>query len=228
MQGGQGEFVDPANFWPEAGEEPDGWRATLADMSDDTVIRQITDSWRRIEAWLEHHAPVTHAALGSGATQEEIDAAEAALGIAVPVELRTLWGLVSGGSTGGYGLFLGNAMLIGLDEVAEVYRSKMREQADEEEADIVWNSAWVPVFSSNCHDTVSGTYLNTETGLLWNWTKFAHQPPDDDEQDSVVTYLEKLADYLEYPDMAPDRPGTVEGALAWRSFVGEDESWRPA
>ncbi|MEU6064975.1 MULTISPECIES: SMI1/KNR4 family protein [Streptomyces] len=72
-------------------------------MTEEIAARQVTDAWGRIEAWLRDHAPVTHAALGPGASAEEIAAVEAALGLAVPVELRTLWGLVSGDNVNGGG-----------------------------------------------------------------------------------------------------------------------------
>ncbi|MGV9563916.1 SMI1/KNR4 family protein [Streptomyces sp. NPDC003480] len=208
-------------------------------MTEETAARQITDAWRRIERWLGEHAPATYAALGPGASDEQIAAVDAALGLVVPVELRTLWGLVSGGNVDGSGPWQGNAALLSLDEVVNHYRSQMVAQAGFDagyevpgvpgEGDvIVWQPGWIPVFSSSAYDTLYGTYLDAGTGLLWRWTRETYVPPGpDDPQDSLVTCLEGLADALEYPALAQDRPGLLDGALVWESAAYGDEDWRP-
>lgn len=208
-------------------------------MTEETAARQVTDAWRRIEGWLGEHAPATHAALGPGASAEQIATAETALGLVVPVELRTLWGLVSGGNVDGSGPWQGNAALLGLDEVVNHYRSQMQAQAEFDtryevpgvpgEGDvIVWQPGWIPVFSSSAYDTLYGTYLDIGTGLLWRWTRETYVPPGpDDPQDSLVTYLEGLADALEYPALAQDPPGLLDGALVWKSGAYGDDDWRP-
>ncbi|MGW7410642.1 SMI1/KNR4 family protein [Streptomyces sp. NPDC054833] len=209
-------------------------------MTDEIAVRQVTEAWQRIETWLRRHAPATHAALGPGARREEIDAVEATLGFAVPVELRTLWSLVSGGVVDDRGFWGDHDVLIPLDEVVETYQRQMRWQAEEEatydtpgvpgEGDAVfWQRPWIPVFSLGPHDTMYGTYLNAETGLMWKWTREVFWPPtDDDPQESLVTHLEKLADALEYPDLADDKAGLVNGALVWKRQAYADEDWHAA
>ncbi|MDN3259194.1 SMI1/KNR4 family protein [Streptomyces sp. CSDS2] len=208
------------------------------------AARQVTDAWRRIEAWLGEHAPVSHAALGPGAGAEEIAAVEAALGFAVPVELRTLWGLVSGGNVNGGGFWLGNRSLLRLDDVVAVYRRMMVLQTQAErryptpgvpgEDDIVvWQRPWIPVFSCGEHDTVLGTYLDSGSGLMWHWSKYAYVLPDGTEpQHSVVTCLEEIADSLETPALATEgTAGLLDGRLVWLDeSLTEDERrrWHPA
>ncbi|MFE0512641.1 SMI1/KNR4 family protein [Streptomyces sp. NPDC058964] len=212
-------------------------------MTEEMAARQVTDAWRRIEAWLREHAPVTHAALGPGASAEEIAAVEAALGVAVPAELRTLWGLVSGGNVCGGGFWLDNRSLMRLDDVIEVYRRKMEFQAETEqeyatpgvpgEEDIVvWQRPWIPVFSFGEEDTVLGTYLDSASGLMWHWSKYEYLLPDGTKpQHSMVTYLEEIADSLETPALATGgTPGLLDGRLVWLdSSLDEDEQrrWRP-
>ncbi|MFD7169752.1 SMI1/KNR4 family protein [Streptomyces violascens] len=207
-------------------------------MTDDITGRQVTDAWRRIEGWLREHAPATYAALGPGADDEQINAVENALGFAVPVELRMLWGLVSGGNVKGRGPWRDNNNLISLDEVIGHYRLKLKIQADldenhekfarlEEDRAIAWQRLWIPVFSTRVYDTSHGAFLDAGNGLMWKWTRYAYIPPTDkDPQDSIVTYMEDLADALEYPALAEDTPGLVEGALVWRSCVRAGEDWR--
>jgi len=48
----------------------------------------IGDSWNRIEAWLAQHAPATFAGLEAPAAPEAIEAAETAVGMPFPDELR--------------------------------------------------------------------------------------------------------------------------------------------
>ncbi|MFI6469835.1 SMI1/KNR4 family protein [Streptomyces sp. NPDC050516] len=178
-------------------------------MTDDITGRQVPDAWPRIEGWLREHAPATYAALRPRATQEQINAVEHALGFAVPVELRTLWGLVSGGNVKGRGPWRDNRALMDLDQVIRQYRLKMEIQAGlnedhekfarlEEDRAIAWQRLWIPVFSFGADDTVHGTFLDAGNGLMWKWTREAYIPPsDNDPQDSIVTYLEDLADALE-------------------------------
>ncbi|MEU6067500.1 MULTISPECIES: SMI1/KNR4 family protein [Streptomyces] len=212
-------------------------------MTEDIAARQVTDAWRRIEAWLREHAPVTHAALGPGASTEEITGVEAALGFALPVELRTLWGLVSGGNVNGSGFWLDNRALMRPEDVMFVYRLKMDIQRDLDaeydtpgvpgEDDIIaWQPGWIPVFSKGEHNSVYGTFLDSESGLLGHWDKYPYEPPGDDEpQNSIVTYLEEMADSLEMPTLATQTtPGLLDGRLVWEChYLDEDEQrrWRP-
>ncbi|MFD0392861.1 hypothetical protein ACFQ3Z_09525 [Streptomyces nogalater] len=114
-----------------------------------------------------------------------------------------------------------------LDDVVEVYRGKMRLQAEKErrypapgdpgeDGIVVWRP-WIPVFSCGEHDTVLGTYLDSGSGLMWHWSKYEYLLPDGTEpQHSVVTFLEEIADSLENPALATEgTPGLLDGLLVW-------------
>ncbi|MEU6772543.1 SMI1/KNR4 family protein [Streptomyces sp. NPDC046759] len=209
-------------------------------MSDETAVRQVTDAWARIEGWLRENAPVTHAALGPGASEGEIAAVEEGLGFAVPVELRTLWTLVSGGTVQGRGPWPEGDVLMRLDDVVSQYRLKreLQQELDDKAGTAavlddgsprVWGKTWIPVFSSREYDSAYGTFLNAETGLLWRWDTFEYEPPrHDDVQHSIVTLLEEIADSLETPGLATEfRPGLLDGRLVWLGQrMNEDEQRR--
>lgn len=54
--------------------------------------------WDRIEAWLKHYAPEEFSCLQPGATDQDIQEAETALGMTFPEEVRALYRLHNGGA----------------------------------------------------------------------------------------------------------------------------------
>ncbi|WP_037640179.1 hypothetical protein [Streptomyces bicolor] len=210
-----------------------------ADPATDAItVREIADAWYRITAWLRRNAPDSHAALRAGAGAAAMAALEAELGTPIPLELRVLWSLTAGddGVDGG-GCLPGNNALMRLDDVAAVHRLQMGFQAHEDtlnarrpedERITAWKATWIPVVALGPADSVSGLYLDAETGYLGRWSRFNDDPAD--ELDTLVTYLEEAADMLEAPALATrDRPGLVDGALVWLSRVdpAREGRWQP-
>ncbi|MFB6603345.1 hypothetical protein [Streptomyces noursei] len=75
-------------------------------LEDAVQARQATEAWQRIESWLRRHAPTTHAALKSVASEAQLAALEAVLGVRIPVPLRVLWRQCAGSrDVRGAGLF---------------------------------------------------------------------------------------------------------------------------
>ncbi|WP_221354254.1 SMI1/KNR4 family protein [Streptomyces beigongshangae] len=217
----------------QSGDRPGGPAAATA-----VTVREVTDAWRRITGRLEHHAPVSYAALRPGAGPASIAALEDALGIPVPVELHVLWLLTAGDEGGnGWGCLPGNKALMTLEAVAAAYRLKMDAQAHEdtlnagrpeEEQITVWKATWIPVVSLGPADSTSGLYLDVESGHLGRWSRYNEGPGE--VLDTLVTYLEEAADLLEAPDLATgDRPGLIDGALVWLSSIdpAQEDRWRP-
>ncbi|MEV7192655.1 SMI1/KNR4 family protein [Streptomyces sp. NPDC093510] len=172
--------------------------------------------------WLAEYAPPSYAALEPGATDDEIVALEEALGVSVPQELKALW-LLSAGEAGvaGSGLMLGDWALMPLDAVIEVHRMWMRLQEQDGENDTVgedalalWKPSWIPFCSLNPDDTLYGLYLDSETGEVCKWTRFAER---EREYESLPAYLELMAVSLEAPlaGAGPEKPGMMDGALVW-------------
>ncbi|MGW0841541.1 hypothetical protein ACWD26_15495 [Streptomyces sp. NPDC002787] len=220
-------------------QEEEREKERLADPAADAIIvRGVADAWHRITRWLRRNAPDSYAALRAGAGPAAIAALESDLGVRIPVELRVLWMLTAGDDgADGRGCLPGNRALMTLDAVTAVHRLKTDSQADqetrnagrpEEERITVWKPAWIPVVALGPADNTSGLYLDTTTGHLGRWSRYAEAP--DDELDTLVTYLEEAADMLEAPALATrDRPGLVDGTLVWGSSVdaAREERWRP-
>lgn len=209
-----------------------------ASGSEEVTGREITDAWQRITRWLQHHAPDSHAALRAGASPATITALEGDLGIRIPADLRTLWLLTAGDDgVNGAGCLPGNQALMSLDAVADFYRQQLDFQAHQDTLNArrpeydritVWKPTWIPVVSYGPVDRTSGCYVDAATGYLGRWSRYNEGPGD--ELDTLVTYLEDVADMLEAPALATrDKPGLVGAALVWGSRLdsAQEERWQP-
>ncbi|MET8412991.1 hypothetical protein ABZV34_33830 [Streptomyces sp. NPDC005195] len=200
--------------------------------------REIADAWQRITHWLQHNTVDSYSALRPGASTAAIDALEHDLGIEAPASLRTLWSLTAGDDgVDGMGCLPGNHVLMTLDAVAALYRQQMESQAHQDTLNAgrgeydritVWKAAWIPVAALGPADRTSGLYLDSSTGYLGRWSRYNEGP--DDELDTLVSYLEDVADMLEFPDLATrDKPGRVGEALVWGSRLdaAQEDQWQP-
>ncbi|WP_406341211.1 SMI1/KNR4 family protein [Streptomyces sp. NBC_00648] len=196
---------------------------------EEIAVRQVTDAWQRIETWLRAHAPASYASLKPGASQEEIAALEETLGVPVPAPLKALWSLHAGvRHVYGAGFLLDDRALMDLDRVVYLYRMKMdiqersealsairRAAGRDEEKTTAWKTTWIPVCSFGADDTFSGLYLETDTGYMYPWSREDHYR-DDEKRETLVTYLEEIADSLEAPSLSTHgKPGIAGGALVW-------------
>jgi cell wall assembly regulator SMI1 len=236
-------FVSTVGPPEPAGPAQDGnqgaVRARSADPATDAlVVREVADAWHRVTRRLRQHAPASYAALRAGTTPAAVAALEDALGVRIPVELHVLW-LLTAGDDGvdGRGCLPGGAALLPLDAVAALHRQRTDAQArqdaldagrDAEDRVTVWRATWIPVAAHGTADRTSGLYLDAATGHLGRWSRYAEPPGE--ELDTLVTYLEGVADLLETPALATeDRPGSIGGALVWLSSVSpsQETRWRP-
>ncbi|HET6356516.1 hypothetical protein [Streptomyces sp.] len=88
----------------------------------------------------------------------------------------------------------------------------------------IWKPSWIPVCSFGVTDRTSGLYLDTETGYLGHWSRYNEDRGDEDERDTLTTYLEEIADSLETPSLATrDKPGLINGSLVWGSMINPDQ-----
>ncbi|SDP62623.1 Cell wall assembly regulator SMI1 [Streptomyces sp. cf386] len=231
-------YVNLAAPSAELADDAQDQQEPAASGSDEVTGREITDVWQRITRWLQHHAPDSHAALRAGASPATITALEGDLGIRIPAGLRALWLLTAGddGVNGG-GCLPGNQALMSLDAVADFYRQQLDSQAHQDTLNArrpeydritVWKPTWIPVVSYGPVDRTSGWYVDAATGYLGRWSRYNEGPGD--ELDTLVTYLEDVADMLEAPALATrDKPGVVGGALVWGSRLdsAQEERWQP-
>lgn len=197
------------------------------DLRHKIEVRQVTDAWRRIETWLSAHAPASLAMLRPGATEEEIDGLQTAIGVRIPAGLRALWRLHAGVYVDPSASFLlGRWSLMDFASVVRTYQrettSQRRPGADRF---VLWRPAWIPVCSYSADDSSYGLYLDAETGRLGYWDRFGERRV---EYESLTTYLEEMADSLEAPSLATGyRPGIVDRGLVWGppNHPGERARW---
>ncbi|WP_326656761.1 hypothetical protein [Streptomyces sp. NBC_00385] len=229
-------YVKPSR---SAGAVKDPAQESPADPVAEAVMeREVGDAWQRITRWLQRNASDSHAALRAGAGGLAITGLGQDLGVHVPAGLRVLWSLSAGDDgVNGAGCLPGNGALMPLDAVAAFYRQQVKSQAHEDTLNArragydritVWKPAWIPVVSYGSADRTSGLYLDTGTGYLGRWSRYNEGAAD--ELDTLVTYLEDVADMLEAPSLATrDRPGLVGGALVWGSRIDpvHEGRWQP-
>ncbi|RFU86214.1 SMI1/KNR4 family protein [Streptomyces triticagri] len=216
-------------------EVPEGQAQASDPRAEHLHVRQVTAAWRRIESWLRMHAPDSHALLEGGASEGEIRALEEALGAEVPAPLQALWRLCAGVHSSRHSAFmLGRRALMSLSSVLQVHRTEMDFQRQEDERQprgddefTFWRPGWIPVLSFRADDFSSGLYLDTATGLLCYWSRFAERWP---KYESLTAYLEEMADALETPGLieAP-KPGLIDGSLVWGPPTNPDQRalWVP-
>ncbi|WUS96752.1 SMI1/KNR4 family protein [Streptomyces sp. NBC_00708] len=233
-------YVKPASSAEPAAEAVKG-RAAEQDpgpVAETLVEREVRDAWQRVTCWLQRHAPRSHAALRAGASDRAITNVEHDLGVQVPVALRALWSLSAGDDgVNGAGCLPGNQALMPLGAVADLYQRQMEFQAHQDSLNssraeydriTVWRPGWIPVSSYGPADQTSGLYLDTETGYMGRWSRY--NEGQSNELDTLVTYVEDVADMLEAPSLATrDKPGLVDETLVWGSRIdpGQEDRWQP-
>lgn len=196
---------------------------------EEIAVRQVTDAWQRIETWLRVHAPASYASLKPGASQEEINSAERALGVRIPADLKALWALHDGARTvHGEAFLMDNARLMGIAQVVELhgYWGKNYDFRDDpDKPSDLWDHRWIPVCSLGEHSWATGLYLDAGTGELWSWDEHANRQV---EYESLTSYLEEMVDALEAPGLFTGaRPSRERGALVWRvpDYPDPDHPW---
>ncbi|MGI5253555.1 SMI1/KNR4 family protein [Actinacidiphila glaucinigra] len=229
-------YLTPKSFAESASAAEEALDGPVDSDVDAVLVREVGDAWRRVTGWLEQNAPESRAALRSGVSPTAIAALEHDLGIQVPAVLRSLWSL-TGGDDGvnGAGCLPGNRALMTLDAVADFYQQQLTSQAHQDTLNMhrpeydritVWKAAWIPVASYGPADRTSGIYVDAETGYMGSWSRYNEAPGE--ELDTLVTYLEEVADMLEAP-ATRDKPGLVGGTLVWGSRLdpGQEGRWQP-
>jgi hypothetical protein len=111
---------------------------------------------------------------------------------------------------------------------AQAHQDTLNARRPECDRITVWKPTWIPVVASGVADRTSGLYLDVATGYLGRWSRYYEAPGD--ELDTLVTYLEEVADMLEAPALATrDKPGAVGGALVWGSRLDPavEDRWQP-
>ncbi|MGX2996102.1 SMI1/KNR4 family protein [Streptomyces sp. JNUCC 64] len=192
--------------------------------------RQVTDAWRRVEAWLDRHAPGTLTALRPGAGWPEVNAVRDRIGVRVPTGLRALWSEHAGTRDLPWSAFmLGGWALMDLDTVVSVYADQRRRAAVDPGTGESphWRAAWIPFCHGGPAAPDSGLYLDAETGRVCFWGRYGDREP---RYESLTTYLEEMADRLESPALFDGEPPGLLSlpALTWGKPSPEGPGrWEP-
>ncbi|GAA4913668.1 cell wall assembly regulator SMI1 [Stackebrandtia albiflava] len=105
----------------------------------------VADSWRRIDTWLATHAPESLAMLNPPASPEDVAAAEEAVGIAFPAQLRESLAVHDGIS--GWANLLPEADPVPTAHIARLWRrwTDFAEDVPPEAGrEPWWHSLWIP------------------------------------------------------------------------------------
>jgi cell wall assembly regulator SMI1 len=105
---------------------------------------RLADVLPRLDAWLARHRPTYHAALNPGATKEQLDGLQTALGLPLPEELRTWLGWHNGQKEGFHGAFVEAFYLLGTERIGSLAQA-MREEG----AVAGWQKEWIPLLGSD-------------------------------------------------------------------------------
>jgi hypothetical protein len=139
----------------------------------DPVIPSVSASWRRIDAWLTEHAPVSFARLRPPATVEAIARAESLIGMPLPCDLRASLRCHNGEDFPGA---LPGSPLFPVEEIVVARRMRL-DNWDPEDPDQAespwWGEQWVPFTG----DVVSPHFIDVGTGI---WHNHLGRAPYDD------------------------------------------------
>lgn len=172
------------------------------------VEERIKPIWERIEKWLSSNAPTIVESLQPGATNEEIAATEAFLGVTFPPDIKASYLIHDGQLTDGPGLIDGREFL-SLERIKDEwqvwkelydYGTFNDAKADPEGpiAQYWWNPKWIPITydgagNHHCLDLDPAPGGNVGQ-IIWMW----HDNPSRSiEATSFTSWLEAFADELE-------------------------------
>jgi cell wall assembly regulator SMI1 len=150
-------------------------------MTDTSRVERV---WKRIEAWLEKHAPAIHASLGEGASPAAIDAIVKEVG-ALPADLEASCRIHDGqpwerGTSPPHLMaYRDTYLLLSLSAIEEEWRSKRR------------SPSRIPIAKANSGECI---YMQLGTGKI---TRGSHEGGGGAIADSFAAWLEAHADALE-------------------------------
>ena len=116
----------------------------------------IKQDWKRIEEWLQANAEEIHRSLEKPAREAEITAAEKALGLTVPKELRALLLLVNGSNeTGVFGKWAINDTR----QIVSEFKTNIEVAAELAgrgfDDDPYWKASYIPVMSDGAGNSMA-------------------------------------------------------------------------
>ncbi|MEU6341900.1 SMI1/KNR4 family protein [Streptomyces sp. NPDC046977] len=193
----------------------------------------VRSSWARIDAWLRRHAPASFAELAPGASADEIESAQAQLGLRFPAELLESLACHNGAEK--YSGVLPAGAPLGSAEAVDVWQMRMRLSGEDEEpggsdGEPWWHCKWIPWSETDGDVQVIDMRVGPDRGRIgwavrddcgrfgegWGWS-------------SLGTYLHEVAETLEVGGTVGDLGPylTSESKLIWLP-PDEAEYWELA
>ena len=162
----------------------------------DPVIPPVSESWRRIDAWLADHAPASLAGLNPPATTDAIARTESQVGMSLPRDLRE--SLLCHNGESRFGTALPCSRLFPVEEIVDVRRMRVENwEPDDPDLDETpwWGEQWVPFAG----DSVSPHFIEAGPGM---WHDHLGYAPHDDGAGflgwpSLGTWLHHVAEAME-------------------------------
>ncbi|WP_460353841.1 SMI1/KNR4 family protein [Actinoallomurus acanthiterrae] len=200
------------------------------------MITDVQSSWDRISTWLRAHSPTTAEAVNAPATDKAIEAAERAVGVPLPADLRAWYRAADGMDRYSHpgALLPPRYASCPLEEALDTHRFRWDtdDEAWGEEADVDaapagttgrrWSRHWLPIakdvgFVTVFVDLRDGPFR----GCVMEYDKYeaAYERP---VWPSVSAMLAEVADALDHGGVAAGyRPGVdSDGRLEWRDPAG--------
>lgn len=192
-------------------------------------------AWNRIAAWCETYAPEVLAGLNPGATEEQLRAAEAKLGVTFPEEMRQLYAIHDGQRDDGFGLLPAGDWL-SLDDIFDQWNvweelrrggefDDITSEPDAGVSDAWWNAGWIPITHDGGGNHYCVDLAPAEGGTVGQIIAMWH----DEESRSVIAtslteWLTQIADGMASGQyvFSPEEYASVVS----RDDVSDDEEWR--
>ena len=182
-------------------------------------IPSVSESWRRIDAWLAEHAPASLAGLRSPATSEAIARTESLIGMPLPDDLRE--SLMCHNGEDHFGSALPCGQLFPVEEIVVANHRRLENwDRDEPEMEEIpwWGDGWVPFAG----DGVSPYFIASHPGMWHGHLGFA---PHDDGAGflgwpSLGAWLHHVAEAMErfaqqYAHAVQPPTSRGDGTLNW-------------
>ena len=181
-------------------------RAAADRQIDPGVAASVAASWRRIDAWLDQHAPMLVGQMRAGATPEAIAEAERVLGLELPDAVRASHAVHDG--SGIMSLFPSGDYL-SLEEMLDQH--KMWTEMEEEYREwmgikdhptgpiqkVHYHLKWIPLTHNGGGDHTLIDLAPAEGGVVGQLIDFGHeQGPEGVAATGLAEYLAYLADGL--------------------------------
>ncbi|CAH2038785.1 unnamed protein product [Thlaspi arvense] len=209
------------------------WRESFR-MYPWSLVKRVRRCWDNLKLWLSLNFPESKATLRKGATEDDLEEFEAALGVKLPLPTRLLYRFVDGqepssssgfvgslGVIGGYSIYSHavNVYLLPLKEVINVTNDTLRKLGNASRLNLV-------VVALSALTSLKLFFLDCTSGQLYTGTSTGQMLPcvpeslvrsvhdingGDEQQDAMLLWLEEHGRRLQSGTLKVREEGNVKG-----------------